>query len=72
MNSVEAMNSDVCELGQYYTDKKIVTYMCKKISIKDNEVVSLCDPFGGSGGFLSMNNDKNKNKNENETTTNSN
>jgi len=52
----------VCELRQYYTDRKIVTYMCKKISIKDNEVVSLCDPFGGSGGFLSMNNDKNKNE----------
>ena len=45
MNSVEAMNSDVCELGQYYTDRKTVTYMCKKISIKDNEVVSLCDPL---------------------------
>jgi len=72
MNSVEAMNSDVCELGQYYTDKKIVTYMCKTFINKENEVVSLCDPFGGSGGFLSMNNDKNKNKNENETTTNSN
>ena len=70
MNSVEAMNSDVCELGQYYTDRKTVTYMCKKVSNKDNELLALCDPFGGSCGFLSMNSDKNKN--ENETTTNSN
>ena len=70
MNSVEAMNSDVCELKQYYTDRKMVTYICKKISIKDNEVFSLYDIFGGSGEFLSMNNDNDKN--ENDTTTNSN
>ena len=69
MNSVEAMNSDVCELGQYYTDKKIVTYMCKKISIKDNEVlVSIFDLPWMTSGFSTMNNDNNKN----ETTTNSN
>jgi hypothetical protein len=69
MNSVEAMNSDVCELGQYYTDRKSVTYMCKKISIKDNEVlVSIFDLPWMTSGFSTMNNDNNKN----ETTTNSN
>ena len=56
MNSVEAMNSDVCELGQYYTDKKIVTYMCKKISIKDNKVLaSMFDLPWMTSGFSTMN-----------------
>ncbi len=72
MNSVEAMNSDVCELGQYYTDKKIVTYMCKTFINKENEdnevLVSIFDLPWMTSGFSTMNNDNNKN----ETTTNSN
>ena len=56
MNSVEAMNSNVCELGQYYTDSKIVTYICKKISIKDNEVLaSMFDLPWVTSGFYTMN-----------------
>ena len=75
MNSVEAMNSDVYKLGQYYTDRKTVIYMCKKVSNEDNEdnevLASMLDLPCGTSGFSTMNNDKNKNenKNENETTT---
>lgn len=51
-------------LGQYYTDRKILTYMCKKISNKDNEVVYMYDSISGLGAFSNMNN------NVIETTTN--
>ena len=54
-------------LEQYYTDRKILTYMCKKISNKDNEVLtSMFDLPCGSGKFSTMNN------NENEIITNNN
>ena len=53
------MNSDVYKLGQYYTDRKTVTYMCKKVSNeekKDNEVVvSMFDLPCGTSGFSTMN-----------------
>jgi predicted RNA methylase len=69
MNSVEAMNSDVYKLGQYYTDRKTVTYMCKKVSNKDNELLaSMFDLPCGTGRFSTMNNNENKNKNETTTT----
>ena len=52
-------------LGHYYTDRKNLSYMCKKFSNKDNDVVYMCDSISGTSGFSNMNN------NVIETTTNS-
>ena len=44
----------ISELGAYFTDRHITTYIYDKLKIplnKDNSIKNMCDMFGGSGGF---------------------
>jgi type I restriction-modification system DNA methylase subunit len=44
----------ISELGAYFTDRHIVDYIYKKIEPilnEDSTIKSMCDMFGGSGGF---------------------
>jgi type I restriction-modification system DNA methylase subunit len=59
----------ISELGAYFTDRHIVDYIYEKINIKlnkDKTIKSMCDMFGGSGGFttgyINYLNEKFKNK----------
>ena len=44
----------ISELGAYFTDRHITTYIYDKLKIslnEDNSIKTMCDMFGGSGGF---------------------
>lgn len=44
----------ISELGAYFTDRHITEFLYKEEPIilnSDSEVPSMCDPYGGSGGF---------------------
>lgn len=45
----------ISELGAYFTDRHIVNYIYEKLvkldSLNDNNIPTMIDPFGGSGGF---------------------
>ena len=44
----------ISELGAYFTNRHITDYIMKKVKPQldeDNNVLSMIDPFGGSGGF---------------------
>jgi len=46
--------SDISDLGAYFTDRHIVDYIYKKLQpilCKNSELGSMIDMFGGSGGF---------------------
>jgi type I restriction-modification system DNA methylase subunit len=45
----------ISELGAYFTNREIVDFCFEKLNIsidnKDNQIPTMIDPFGGSGGF---------------------
>ena len=55
---------EIGELGAYYTHPVLVDYIVKKVNpyIKNNKIPDVCDPFCGSGRFLTscINNFKNQ------------
>lgn len=61
--------SAISELGAYFTDRHITDYIYNILNLKlnkDNSIKSMCDMFGGSGGFttgyINYLNKNNKNK----------